>query len=310
MPSELPGPPIDPLAQPTPEEDLAVDMGWWSFWTPVTLRAPEGPWQAERPGRMLAPPPEGLRRLTANEPFPDPGVGARGRLWFNARLPQWVVPNYWARPFDQRGELCVTWYERWYTVLEYTVPQNFVLRLEGLAFEAPCLADGEIIEVAVWRSGALVTRFEEFVANSAAANPAERMAFSGHVRPVPVPAVFDSNNTLRVDMRARGPYPFAKTENDQLCCTLGAYASGWLGDTMRSTLGGLRASDAPVGVPPTAIPGGSEGLQRLTEWLREVGGPDMTPEQFQAVLRQAAAPPTEDNRLTWAALFAAFSALL
>lgn len=311
MSEPLPGPPVTPLPEPTAEQDLSVDKGWWSFWTPITERAPTGPDFAQRPKPVLLPPDPRRMALLQGDPFPFAGPASRGRMWFSGRLPQWVSPNYYAKPFDRKGEVCLTFYERWYEALVYRVPTNYVLRLNGMSFQTPCLAAGEIFEVSVYRNSLLMTRFEEIVANGTAANPAERLAFSGHVRPVPVPLVIDSNDTLRVEVRARGTYPFEKTENDQICCTFGAYAQGWLGDTMRSTQTGDRTSDAPVHEPALVLPEGpSEGLRDLLEWVWRVGYPGIPYPDFRQRLQRDAGIPVEDNRLTWAALFAAFAAVI
>jgi hypothetical protein len=188
-----------------------VDTSMWHFWTDAP-RIPRERFESQpRPPRE----PE-----TENPPanrLPPKGEPPHWPAFVQRVCPPWQCPNVWSEPFDEIGSVCIPWYEVDTTVFHYKVPHTRFLIITGVSYELPQagVADGDIFEVSLLRGTQVVARWEEYVVNNAAANPAERYLFAGHTRPYRVNVGrFDHDEDIVVRVRLRGSFPFSRTPAD------------------------------------------------------------------------------------------------
>lgn len=218
--------PLDPLKN----ED--IDKAYWWFFTP----APDRPLHVVHPAfhAMIDP-------VLGKDPPPD---SIAPIMYFDARLPQYDMPNFWAKPWEPYGCLCCTFYTRPTIVLQYTVPQDYMLVIDGIALNASCpLLPGETFLVEILRDGAMLLAFEEVFIDPANPDPARRWMFTGTGLPIPLWMRFDRNETVTVRITPLGPFPFAKSPYDTFCCTVCVLMHGWLGSLMDNRDGAARPVD-------------------------------------------------------------------
>ncbi len=160
-----------------------------------------------------------------------------------ARLPGFALPNFWARPFEPIASICVPKYETRYTALTYRVSSTKMIIIKGMSYEFNNSINlFDQFEVSISRDSELLTTFSDMKASNAV-NPAEQYAFAGHYRPIPLYCRIDHDQTLVVQVRVRGPYPFTKTDVDPLGGCFTVALMGWESTLMDSRDGGARPFD-------------------------------------------------------------------
>jgi len=222
--------PLDPLK----EDD--IDKAYWWFFTP------------HKP-RIL------VEWHPAFHAIPEPVLGAIPEpegidpiLYFDARVPQYNLPNFWAKPFEPFGCTCMSYYRRPYTVLNYRVPETYLLVIYDIALdicdqEDTTLSFGDTVQIDILRDGARIASFEDTVLDPANPDPAKRWAFTSTTQKVPIWMRFDRNQIMTIQLTNLGAFPFQKTNQDTFCGSLGIIPHGYLGSLMDNRDGTARPID-------------------------------------------------------------------
>ncbi len=248
---------------PLANED--IDRAYWHFFTPVDRRQIE-----------ISIPNSEVPRVGSLEALP-PIDGVDTQIHFPMRLPQYDVPEFWSKPFEMQGCTCCSFYERWFNLYSFAVPDDHMLIIDGVSVSLTGVGIGEIVEVQMLRDGETAVTFEDMLADPAAADPAHQMAFSGYVDYIPMHLNVDRSRMLTVRVKLRGTYPFSKTMNDTFGGTVCVLVHGWLASLMDSR------DDAPrpisLGIVNDVALGDMDGFraiedlewsEKLEVWLTEV----------------------------------------
>lgn len=215
---------------PVPANDRPIDDAMWGGSTPVTDRA----------STLLTPGHVEQVAISGEIPHTEE---QRYQLSVPARLPQFVVPNFWSLPFERNGEVCVERYDTWYHALHYLVPSDRMVIVTGISYQFNnSVTPFEHFDVSVYRSGQQLSTFEDMRALNTA-DPAEEYVLCGHYRPLPFYGRFDHDDRIRVDVRVRGLYPFTKTEADTLGGCFNVFLTGWMASLTDTRDGGARPID-------------------------------------------------------------------
>lgn len=191
--------------------------------------------------RLIAP--NAYRFPTEQAPVPQ-ADGDNAQASIPMRQPQFVTPNFWAKAFYQCNEACLTNYDTWVTPLRFTVPADYLLVITGISYELhQNLQTFDQFKVRVRRSSTDV--LAEWFDMIALPNPdpALQNTFGGHIQPIPFYGRFDHDQTLAIDIKALGPYPFTKTVADSLGGCVHVCAQGWLASLYDNRDGGARPVD-------------------------------------------------------------------
>ncbi len=182
--------------------------------------------------------------LVSEQKIPEPTEPDQEHLSLAARLPGFVNPNFWGKPWDDHGAtVCIARYETWYVLYSLKVPSDSMIIVTGISYQFDDnLQLNDQFEVRVSRdSDNLCQYFDAYV--SAAADPAEKYAFSGHYRKAPLYCRFDHDETIVVSVNVRGAYPFTHTGAELLGGCGQIFISGWMSSLMDTRDGGARPSD-------------------------------------------------------------------
>lgn len=196
-----------------------------------------------RPRSEITPHSEHAPLLNSEKLPPKPEEMNQYQLIVNSRRPQFVVPNFWSEPFHPSHTICVPFYETLYTAYTFKVPSDRLIVVNSISYQFDnSIADFEQFDIAVYReSEGLVTFRDMKVPGST--DPAEQYAFAGHYRPIPVYCRFDHDQTIVIQVRVKGLYPFTHTDLDPLggCFTIAL--NGWMASLMDNRDGGARPVD-------------------------------------------------------------------
>jgi len=258
-PSDKATVPLDPFN----EKD--VDKAYWFFFSQLDPR----PIETVQPAFHVPLVGTGME-------MPEPEA-ERAQLSVDARLPQYDIPNWWAKPFEPHSCLCCSFYETPILILSYRVPETYLLVLDGWSFTVDQLmAVGEIFEVSFRRDGDELLRYEEVVIDPLNPDPAQRTLFSSSAQIQDIPMRFDRNQMLNVYVTLKGTFPFLKTPTDTFCGTLCILLHGWLGSLIDNRDG------TPRPVDPASLRDGSgdedliqvdtQKVKELNDWLEAVVG--------------------------------------
>ncbi|NEN87935.1 MAG: hypothetical protein F6K48_03035 [Okeania sp. SIO3H1] len=197
--------------------NIDIDAAMWSFYTPTPkVDVPEGPRTARQPD--IAP----AKKLPPRRPGFFPLFGTKVQ-------PPNQAPDVWSLPIQDIQESCLAYYETDYTVYKATADATRMLIIDeiGYEFEREKFPIGDVLVVMVKRDGVTVAQWDEYVAADTD-NPNERYAFGSVRCPVPCHVRVDKNQTITVQVRARGPAPFVKTPADPLVGNAKVVAYGYL----------------------------------------------------------------------------------
>lgn len=225
-------PNVTPIKHPTPEQDLQLDLDMWGGAPPIT----DHPMKLWSPQTSLA--------VGANKDQPK-ALLYEHQLSVEARLPQFVTPNFWARPFRESGHICLLRYATVYDVVHFQVPSDYSLIIDGLSYEFSDLVPFDQFDIRVLKNGAPLQNgtFRDMRAPTASVDPAEQYCFAGHYRPIPFYGRFDHDETMTLQVIVWGQYPFTKTPLDPLGGCVFLFAKGWLGSLYDNRDGGARPVD-------------------------------------------------------------------
>ncbi len=165
------------------------------------------------------------------------------QLSIPARLPQFVLPNYWAKPFDVEGSVCIPFYETRYVAYSFKVPATSMVIVNGISYQfsnSITLLEQFTIEIA--RDLDSLCTFYDLMASNAV-DPAEQYGFAGHYRPAPLYCRFDHDEQIIVRVKVRGLYPFTHTGADPLGGCFTVMLHGWMSSLMDERDGGARPID-------------------------------------------------------------------
>ncbi len=218
-----------PIVPSTPQEDMPLNNDMWAG-APVV---------EDRRMKMWEPGTAPVVPILEAPPATDEG---EHQFATAARLPQFVTPNFWAKPFHEFGNICCPFYERRTTIYAYTVPSDYLLILKGVSYEFSDLVLLDQFIIHVLRDGNEITQWYDMKASNDP-DPAKQFTFGGHFRPFPVWARFDHDQRMVLAVTVRGPYPFTKTMQDRLGGCMSIYPQGWLGSLYDNRDGGARPVD-------------------------------------------------------------------
>jgi hypothetical protein len=179
-------------------------------------------------------------------------------VWLNTNCPPWVCPPAWSVLWDSEFERCIPFYEQaqllYYqgdpTHTTFDVPQDHVLVLRRLSYEALNAVQGDVFQFDFLVDG--VTRFtvEDMVIDAAQPNPAHRYALAGHTRQIPIHLVVDRFHTLSVRAILRGPITLAGVSPYfpgqpivSADCRMRVFPEGWLANLRDNLDGAPRPTD-------------------------------------------------------------------
>lgn len=197
-----------------------IDMLMWRGYTPLER-------QHVPPEPTPAAPPEQVH-LTEELPPTGPIRPATWYMFLNKFPVPWEDPIVWSNPYEQASTVTVPFYEQTTPILQYEVPELFLFMLQGVSYEVDGALNNEFFVVDILRSGAKIVEWQEYVINAAAANPANKFAFAGHTRPMPMQLKFDAHEHLTVRVRYRGTKPFAHLPTDVLNRDIKILVHGYL----------------------------------------------------------------------------------
>ncbi len=227
----------------------------WQKFSGITGKKPvEAPTSIDLDRDMWAGAPEVIPRrvdlITPNtwsgfptEEAPHPAQGDNAQASIPMRVPQFVRPNYWSKAFHKCEDDCVSLYERWFTVLIYEVPSDYMLIIDGISYDfRECLLPFDQFEIRVRRDTETLAQWYDMVA-LAATDPAHSCTFGGHIQPIPFYGRFDHNQRMMIDVLVHGPFPFTKTPSDTLGGCVNVCAKGWLASLYDNRDSGARPID-------------------------------------------------------------------
>ena len=216
-----------------PFNERDVERAMWSFFTPTT----PAPVEVVRPAFHVHPVP------TAQQP--PPAETEVPQISVDGRLPQYNLPNFWAKPWEPYGCLCCTFYQTPTLLYSFQAPQDYLLIVDGIAFDVPqFMTIGEAFDVTIRRDGENILTFEEVVIDPLNPDPSLRCLFTSTQKPLPLWIRFDRNQQLTVEITLKGLYPFTtKTSTDTFCGVICALLHGWFGSLMDNRDGAARPID-------------------------------------------------------------------
>lgn len=173
--------------------------------------------------RAQRPMPGYLRQHLTPDEFTEPP-----ELLVNTHPPVWNFPNFQSKAFDREGDFVnIPFYETPYSLFNYQVHPSTLLRITGVSYDVTCQVQYSVFVWSVYRSGDLLSQWEDCLVNPAAVNPAHRWALGGHVRPIPFYGRLDRNDQLTATVVARGVEPFTHTNADLALCAARICFTGW-----------------------------------------------------------------------------------
>jgi hypothetical protein len=223
---------------PTGQEDKILDRALWHFWVEITRRV-------EAPDLLLRAPPQvgGGVNVPAGEP-------THARLTLPIHFPPWVSPNYRARYFAYRTDICVLLYKQWYPGVIFTVNANEMAVITKISYEFGRIADQEVFQLSIKRNGATLATWEDMKINGADPNPAKQFVFGGHFLPIPTHMIFDHHDAVAIEVQALGVQAadgtFPETSTDILSGTCSIVTQGFVSTTTDDRDGTPRPTDPGI----------------------------------------------------------------
>lgn len=215
----------------------AVDRGYWQGWSPVQQ-------VATKPGIDRP-----INILPTNERVPD-GADPQYPAWFNTNCPPWICPPFWSQPVDLVYEICLPFYEQAAQVGCFEVPQDYVLVIRNISYEALNAEIYDVFQFDFTVDGANRFTIEDMLIDPTSANPAHRYALAGHTRPMQTYLIADRNHRLCVRGILRGPIDLAGNSpyapGDPITtgdCTFRILLQGWLANLRENIDGAPRPTD-------------------------------------------------------------------
>jgi len=235
----MPSPDDFDRAQLVPDEPGAdvrdvVDREYWHFATPTEPRTPK-----------ILTPNDDAPILPMMEAPPVP-METQNEAWIHARLPQYDDPNFWAKPFNPVGLVCVPYYMLWYCAYRIRVPDMRMLVVNGISWQFDGgLAIDEHFQVKVMRGDDHVLTVTDMLASVADPDPAKQYVMQGHLDPMPTHVIADQNQTLSVWVRVLGTLPYNKLTTNAFNGCFRCLLQGWLASRMDSRDGAPQPVDQP-----------------------------------------------------------------
>lgn len=218
-----------PLPVSSAEEDVILNDAMWAG----------APSVVDRPIKMWEPGSAPVVPILQ----PTPAAEEREHQFATSvRLPQFVTPNFWAKPFHEYGNVCCPFYETITPVFSFQVPSDYLLIVKGVSYEFSDLVLLDQFIIHMLRDGNELTRWYDMKASNDP-DPAKQFAFAGHYRPFPVWARFTHDQWFTLAVTVRGPFPFTKTAIDSLGGCISVYPMGWLGSLYDNRDGGALPVD-------------------------------------------------------------------
>jgi hypothetical protein len=220
---------------PTGQEDRILDRALWYFWVEITRRV-------ETPDLLLRAAPQ----LGGGKVIPQ-GEDPHARLTLPIHFPPWISPNYRARFFSYRTDVCVLLYKNRYIGAIFTLNANEMAVLTRISYEFGRIQDQELFQVSILRNGAEIASWEDMRIDGADPNPAKQYVFGGHFLPIPTHMIFDHHDTLAVAVTALGVQQadgtFPATTSDILSGTISIVTQGFVSTTTDDRDGAPRPTD-------------------------------------------------------------------
>ena len=164
------------------------------------------------------------------------------QLSIGVRLPQYDEENFWSIPFEVPGTVCLPSLQTQYTVLNYTVPSDRLIVVEGISYECNGFSPFEVLRIQVYVSGILYAEFDDINLDPTA-NPADlQWGLASHKQPFPVYIRADHDQTITVMAILRGVYPYTDVGPVNRCVKV--LLHGWMASLMDNRDGGPRPVDA------------------------------------------------------------------
>jgi len=216
----------------------AVDRGYWQGSTPSVPRHMRMPYADDRIPIV----PTAEREPESDDPQ-TPG-------WVNTNCPPWVCPPFWSASIDLRQEACLPFYEQTQLIGCYEVPQDYVLVVRNISYEALNAAQGDVFRFEFYIDSSFVMAIEDKVVDATAPNPAHKYALGGNTRMLQTHLVVDRNRTLCVRGILNGVVNFegvsVHAPGDPIItgdCTFNVYMQGFLANLRENIDGGPRPTD-------------------------------------------------------------------
>lgn len=174
--------------------------------------------------RAQHPMPGYRRQNLAPDEFTEPP-----EVMVNTHPPVWNQPSFGSLAFDKETSFInIPFYETPYTLFTYQTEAATLARITGISYEVTCQTQYSVFVWSVYRSGDMLSSWEDCLVNPAAQNPANRWALAGHVRPIPYYGRLDRNDLISVTVTAKGVEPFTHTNADLAMCAARVCLTGWL----------------------------------------------------------------------------------
>lgn len=127
--------------------------------------------------------------------------------------------GWWDIALELEGCLCCGYYMRPVTLLNYVVPQDRVLYIDGWSFFVYLnVPVGWVFNVRIMRDGDPLIDYDEVVVDPLNPDPAKRCLFSGSIEQVMKSFLrIDRNQTLSVVITPKGLFPFVNNPLQPLC---------------------------------------------------------------------------------------------
>jgi len=216
----------------------------------------------QRPGPRYA------RRHEAEDEFTEPP-----EVMLNTHPPVWNQPTFMSLAFDKEtGFVNVPFYETPVPLFQYQTDPATTLRITGVSYEVTCQVQYSIFVWSIYRSGDLLSQWEDCLVNPAAPNPANRWALGGHLYPIPFFGRLDRNDLLTATVTARGVEPLVHTNADLAMCAARICFTGWVAKVEDERDGKSRAAEfGALSSYPTMKDGEDPDTMRLLpKHLRDV----------------------------------------
>jgi hypothetical protein len=153
--------------------------------------------------------------------------------------------GWWTKPFDVQGCLCCTFYGTPVQVVQYTVPQDYMLTLDGWSFFVyGNYFIGETFNVRFSRDGDTLLEYDEVIVDPANPDAAKKCLFSGSVKQVMNEYLrIDRNQVLTITITPKGLFPFNKGPLDPFCGTICCLLHGHMTALLDNRDGAPRPKD-------------------------------------------------------------------
>lgn len=152
----------------------------------------------------------------------------RPEIQFNTVFPTWTTPNFQSQISDKIFDCAgVVWYDTWFTIQTYVVPDDSIFTMRGFFIEIPFLAVGEIFELAVFRDMECVLPSFKSIKISSDPNPANQYAFGGAQSEIWCPVIFRPAQQMSIRLKVLGAEGAGKTDTSPFNSPVITTLAGW-----------------------------------------------------------------------------------